>query len=98
MCNALDVSRSRYYRWLKQPKSKRSKANDRLVEKIKEIHQPSRKTYGSPRIKAELDKQNIICNKKLVEKLMRANNIAAKKKGMFSDVRTLKMRITNMIN
>jgi putative transposase len=72
-----------YHRWLKQPKSKRAKNNDVLTDKIRQIHGLSRNTYGSPRIKAELRKQNIVCNKKLVEKLMRRNNIAAKKKGMF---------------
>jgi putative transposase len=83
MCNALDVCRSRYYRWLKSPKSKRAKVNEQLVEKIKEIYQSNRNTYGSPRIKTELDKQNIICNKKRLEKLMKINNISPKKKRIF---------------
>jgi putative transposase len=50
MCRVLDVSRSRYYAWRRRSKGLRQQEDERLLEKIKEAHQMSRRTYGSPRI------------------------------------------------
>lgn len=78
MCTVLQVSASGYYAWHKRPASQREQDNQKLVERIKAIHAESRETYGSPRIHAELIAQDIKCNKKRVERLMRVNDIRAK--------------------
>ena len=52
MLRALGVSLSGYYMWHKKPKSKGEEENDKLLEKIRGIHDKSRYTYGSPRIQA----------------------------------------------
>ena len=83
MCEVLQVSRSGYYAWLRRPQSKRSVENERLVEQIKDIHQQSRQTYGSPRIHDELQDMKIICSQNRVARLMRQHGIAAEKKRKF---------------
>ncbi len=83
MCRILRVGRSSYYTWKKRGKSMREKTNDRLVLEIRAIHEKSRKTYGSPRITAELRAKDIRCGKNRVARLMRENQIAAKTKRRF---------------
>ena len=61
MCRVLGVSRSGYYAWVQRPVSAREVANQALSQHIKEIHQQSRETYGSPRIQAELAAQGLKC-------------------------------------
>jgi transposase InsO family protein len=51
-----------------------------LLRRIREIHKLSRKTYGSPRVHAELKRQGIACNQKTVAKLMRFGGIQGRRK------------------
>ena len=71
MCRMLGVSRSGYYDWRHRPPSKRNRENDALTERIREIHERSRHTYGSPRVHAELRALGTRCGRKRVERLMR---------------------------
>ncbi len=50
MCRMLGVSRSGYYDWRDRPSSVRNRADAALTERIREIHERSRHTYGSPRV------------------------------------------------
>ena len=54
MCRVLGVSSSGYYAWRARPQSARARANELLLDRIREIHAISYETYGSPRIHAEL--------------------------------------------
>ncbi|MDQ3303457.1 MAG: IS3 family transposase, partial [Actinomycetota bacterium] len=67
----LGVSRSGYYDWRDRPPSGRSQKNAALTERIREIHQRSRQTYGSPRVHAELRTLGTLCSRKRVARLMR---------------------------
>jgi len=80
MCAVLSVSLSGYYAWRKRKPSARQRANERLLQRIQEVHEQSRKTYGSPRVHAELRKQGVICSKKRVARLMRQYGIRARRK------------------
>lgn len=72
MCHVLGVSKSGYYAWLGREPSPRAKRNAELLELIREIHEKSRGTYGSPRVHAELRLgYGIRCSKKRVARLMR---------------------------
>jgi putative transposase len=71
MCRMLGVSKSGYYGWRDRPPSKRSRENEALDAKIREIHWRSRETYGSPRVHAELGALGARCSRKRVERLMR---------------------------
>lgn len=76
----LGVSQSGYYAWSKRSPSKRSKENEVLLEKIKEIYEESRQTYGSPRIHQALRQAGIWCGHNRVARLMRLNHIRARRK------------------
>jgi len=83
MCRLLNVSRSGYYAWLKRPKSRRRHENEKLGAKIHQIFDGSHRTYGSPRIHAELRFQGLSCGRNRVVRLMRKLGIKAKTKRRF---------------
>jgi putative transposase len=77
MCRVLEVSRSGYHAWAVRPPSQRAVADGVLSGRIGEIHRESRKTYGSPRVHAELrlaDGRRV--GRKRVERLMRAAGLS----------------------
>jgi transposase InsO family protein len=73
----LEVAPSGYYAWRQGRSSQRREANQQLVEEIAMIHAASHKSYGSPRIHAELCTQGNRCNHKRVARLMREHGIRA---------------------
>jgi putative transposase len=76
LCRVLGVSRSGYHAWQSRPPSARALEDERLTERIREIHRLNRKVYGSPRIHAELrlgDGERVA--RKRVERLMRQAGI-----------------------
>ena len=80
MCHALVVQRSGYYAWRRRTPSTRAQANEVLLKLIREEHETSRKTYGSPRIQKVLERKGVLCGKNRVARLMRMHGIAAKKR------------------
>jgi len=73
MCRVLGVSSSGYYAWRSRPASVRALADAILTEVITTIHTDSRRTYGAPRVHAELRLgHGIACGQKRVARLMRA--------------------------
>lgn len=78
MGRVLGLSPSGYYVWLKRPESERFRRNRSLVSQIRRIHQRSRRTYGSPRVTAELREQGVRCSRHRVARLMRLHGIRAK--------------------
>lgn len=70
LCRILRVSRSGYYDWQGRPPSKRDHENAALTEKIREIHNRSRRIYGYPRVHAELRALGVRCSRKRVARLM----------------------------
>ena len=83
MCHVLQVSRSAYYKWLKNPISKREQYDKKLLLEIKKIYMHSRKTYGSPRIRDALVQKGFPCSKNRVARIMRENSIVALSKKKF---------------
>ena len=72
MCRVLGVSRSGFHAWAAREPSTRAVADRRLTGRIAEIHEQSRKTYGSPRVHAELRLEDgVRVGRKRVERLMR---------------------------
>ena len=71
-CRVLDVSRSGYKDWNGRAPKAREQQNNDLLKKLKDIHEMSRRSYGSPRVHAELVLgQGAALNRKRVERLMR---------------------------
>jgi putative transposase len=71
MCRTLGVSPSGHYAWRKRPLSARTRADVELTAEIEAIHRESRRTYGAPRIHAELAARGIHVGRKRVARLMR---------------------------
>ncbi|SEL53167.1 putative transposase [Nitrosovibrio tenuis] len=57
MCRYLHVSSSGYYDWRARPLSHGAEDNQRLLERIKRIHDGSDGVMGSPRVWEELRMQ-----------------------------------------
>jgi putative transposase len=75
-CRVLNVSRSGYYEWLSRLDSPRRQENELLLKQIRQIHDESRGTYGSPRVHAELTLGlGLPVNLKRVARLMREAGI-----------------------
>lgn len=77
MCHVLQVNRSGFYRWLKQPISLAEQANVRLLGMIKQSWLESGCVYGSPRIYEDLRELGERCGVNRVARLMKENGIAA---------------------
>jgi putative transposase len=90
MCRCLHVSRSGFYAWQRRPPSQRALENDRLLVRIREAHEQSRGTYGSPRVHAVLRSQGHSAGRHRVARLMRQAALAARQKLRF--VRTTDSR------
>lgn len=96
MCKVLEVTRSGYHSYLKSRYSQRKLENKVITEFIQEIWNNSHKLYGYRRVHAELRSQGVYCNKKRVFRLMKENNIAAKKRKKFK--RTTNSNHSNYIS
>ncbi len=83
LCRVLEVSRSGYYKWLTRKASSRQKNREKLLERILEIFDESRQTYGCPRIFQQLRQEGFTSSYNTVEKLMRENEIQPKQKRKF---------------
>ena len=75
MCRLLKVSRSGYYEWRSRKPSIRQQDNDRLLQKIIDIHDDSDGVFGSPRIHDELRLKGETCSINRVARLMHRNTI-----------------------
>ncbi len=80
LCRVLQVSVSGYYSYTSRPESRRAKETRKLTVYIKESFERSRKTYGSPRITADLKDQGIHTSKKMVSNIMKKNNLKVRVK------------------
>ena len=72
MCRVLGVSPSGYYAWCRRPPSARYREDRCLSERIEAIHRDSWRTYGVPRIHAELAAEGTRVGRKRVARLMQA--------------------------
>ncbi len=89
LCQTLHVSTSGFYAWLVRKPSARQCANTALGERITYWWNKSRRTYGRPRIQADLRDENIHASDKRVAALMRNLNIqgATRRKGYTTTIR-----------
>lgn len=76
-CRVMEVSTSGFYAWRANPVSERDFNDACLTNTIFDIHRMSRRSYGSPRVHAELRLgEDIRCSRKRIERLMRQAGIA----------------------
>jgi transposase InsO family protein len=80
LCRLLEVSRAGFYAWYERPPSGRAVEDARLAIVIREVHERSRRTYGSPRVQAELHARGIYVSRGRVIRLTQAENLAARQR------------------
>lgn len=83
LCAALGVSRSGYYAWKSRPLSLRRRSDERLAGQIRQVHQSSRATYGSPRVTAALRQAGTRTSRKRVARLMRQARLWGRQRRRF---------------
>jgi putative transposase len=76
MGRLLGVSPSGYYAWHRRSPSVRAMADAALSGRIRAIHEHSRGTYGSPRVRAELAAEGQAASRKRVARLMQDAGLA----------------------
>jgi len=79
-CALLGISRSGYYAWKKRKPSQREHDIQALIDHIHRIHMKSRRTYGSPRVWAQLRKEGHFYNRKTIARLMRQEGLKGLRK------------------
>lgn len=86
MCRLLKVSPSGYYGWAGRPASAREIDNERLLKRIREIHEDSGGAIGVPRMHEDLTEEGETASKNRIARLMSSNGLQGwprkKKRGM----------------
>jgi transposase InsO family protein len=80
LCRVLRVSRAGFYAWIGRPPSERALEDGRLTILVREAHERSRRTYGSPRVHAELLAHEVFVSRKRVIRLMQAEKLVARER------------------
>jgi putative transposase len=83
MCKILEVSRSRYYTWRKNPLSYQAQEDAALTEQIKSVFVEGRMVYGARKIKYRLEQQSVIVSRKRISRLMKTSGLQLKTKRKF---------------
>ncbi len=77
LCRVIGVAASGFYAWLRRAPSRREHRDRRLAERIAAVFAASRRTYGSPRVHADLRAEGVRVSRKRVARLMREAGLAA---------------------
>ena len=77
LCRVLGLAASGFYAWLQHRPSRREQQDHSLAERIAAVFAASRRTYGSPRVHADLRAEGVRVSRKRVARLMRAAGLAA---------------------
>ncbi len=75
MCRCLDVSPSGYYAFEKRLPSNRAIDNERLLKRIREIHEDSRGAIGVPRMHEDLTDTAETVSKNRIARLMATRGV-----------------------
>lgn len=102
MCRCLKVSPSGYYDWVKRPLCKTKRDNQRVLTKIKDLHEDSRGILGAPRIREDLLEDGELVSLNRVARLMAKHGIQGwprrKKRGVRSNVSQYCFAVENHLN
>jgi transposase InsO family protein len=72
LCRVLGVTRQGYYAFVNRPPSARAVEEERLRDRLKQLHAESRQTYGSPRMHRALRAEGVRVSKRRIERALRA--------------------------
>lgn len=79
MCHVLEVHRSGFYEWLRNPETKRAQEDRRLLGKIKQFWLESGCAYGYRNIYRDLKEDGEVMGKNRVHKIMRNSGIQSQR-------------------
>ena len=83
LCRVLGVRRSGLYAFARRQESNRARENRLLLLHIRDAHVESRRTYGSPRVHAELVDRGFRVGRNRIARLMRLDGIQARHRRRF---------------
>jgi transposase InsO family protein len=83
LCEVLGVSRGGYYSWRSRAESQRVREDRQLLPRIRAAFRESHRSYGSPRVHAELREEGIRCGRHRVARLMRQDQLQARVRRRF---------------
>ena len=73
LCDALDLNRSSYYKWLLRDSSAQEAKDKELIERLCTLYQGSNGIFGYRRMQINLKRRfNLYCNKKRIYRVMNA--------------------------
>ena len=75
MCELVEVPRSSFYAWTTRTPWARDRADEVLLETIRDIYRRSRNTYGVPRMLGQLQRRGHRIARSGVARLMRADGL-----------------------
>lgn len=90
LCRVLQVSRSGFYAWQRRQPSARTQSNQRLIERMRILHQQTREAYGARRMWQLLIREGLTCGRHRVARLRREAGIVARRRLRF--IRTVQAR------
>jgi transposase InsO family protein len=77
-CELMEVSRSAFYEWQRHRPTRREIDDKKLGERIVEIHNNSRGSYGCPRVHAQLRREGYHVARKRVARIMAGRGLAGR--------------------
>ena len=77
MLKKLELSKSGYYEYLKRKPSRQKIRKERIMNRIKQIHEESKEIYGAPKITRLLEEEGERISEKYVGNIMRENGMKA---------------------
>jgi transposase InsO family protein len=84
LCRMLEVSRAGFYASVGRPQPPRVVEDEKLAVLVREAHERSRRTYGSPRVQAELaDVHGVFVSRKRIIRLMQQQGLKARVRKRF---------------
>ena len=84
LCRMLEVSRAGFYAFVDRPPPARAVEDEKVAVLVREAHEKSRKTYGSPRVQAELAAvHGVHVSRKRVIRLMQLQGLKARVRKRF---------------
>ena len=90
MCHVLHVSRSGFYAWQRRSPSIRTQANQRLIERMRVLHQQTREAYGARKMWQLLKRDGVNCGRHRVARLRRLVGLVALRRRRY--IRTVQVR------
>lgn len=90
MCHVLQVSRSGFYAGQRRSPSARMQSNQRLIERMRVLHQQTREAYGARKMWRLLNREGLCCGRHRVARLRREAGLVARRRQRF--VRTVHAR------